>query len=354
MNYYILRQSETNKGNPIVCGSNLDKLKIDIDIFKRCQAVDTLKNEIIYDPGEEMFDGIPEDFVRNGDFLPIISQRVIDVLKTNGIDDIQYIPVQVVDLKGKRYDGYKLANILTALSDTIDKEKSNMEIRSKNSHFGSSGKIEFVWHYAINGERAAGHDIFRLKFDDEFEKEYSNCIFVSERFRKIIKENNFTGVTFSKITTVTAEKVTDIQESNGGKNRQKRNGAAKKARRIKGLTSNFDIWLDGILSSSDFDCMAIYFNLYKLAENENYAIELCTYSEYDPYDADWYYNNKIYSSSDENNDFRFAVDGGYEACLQNVESLIKGYLNRSEKLIDCKTIIYGFNDGDVYFIKSDE
>ena len=325
MNYYILRQSETNKGNPIVCGSNLDKLKIDIDIFKRCQAVDTLKNEIIYDPGEEMFDGIPEDFVRNGDFLPIISQRVIDVLKTNGIDDIQYIPVQVVDLKGKRYDGYKLANILTALSDTIDKEKSNMEIRSKNSHFGSSGKIEFVWHYAINGERAAGHDIFRLKFDDEFEKEYSNCIFVSERFRKIIKENNFTGVTFSKITTVTAEKVTDIQESNGG-----------------------------ILSSSDFDCMAIYFNLYKLAENENYAIELCTYSEYDPYDADWYYNNKIYSSSDENNDFRFAVDGGYEACLQNVESLIKGYLNRSEKLIDCKTIIYGFNDGDVYFIKSDE
>ncbi len=202
MNYYQLWQSEINRGNPIVCDSNMEKLGLERILLKGCHKIDLPSSEIIFRPNEEMFDGIPEDFVRNTGFLPVMSPRAIEALKSNGIDDIQYIPVTVMDLHGKRYDGYKLANILTALSDTIDKEKSTLQYRSEKSSSGIPGKIEFVWHYAIKGDKAAGHDIFRLRFDDDFEDEYNYAIFVSERFRKIIKENHFTGVTFSKITTV--------------------------------------------------------------------------------------------------------------------------------------------------------
>lgn len=202
MNYYRLWANDTDRGNPMLCDSNLEKLGIKETLFERCQKVETPSSEIIYSPDEEMYDGIPEDFLRNCDFLPILSPRLIAALNSNGIDNIQYIPVSVMDYNGKRYDGYKIANILTALSDTIDKEKSTLEYRSPKSHIGTPGKIEYVWHYAIKGEKAAGHDIFRLRFDDDFEKEFNNAIFVSERFRKIVTENRFTGVTFSKIITV--------------------------------------------------------------------------------------------------------------------------------------------------------
>lgn len=212
MNFYRLWSSESTKGNPIVCSSNLKKLGIKEESLKRCQKIDLPSSEIIYDPGEEMFDGVPEDFVRNTDFLPVCSPRLIETLNANGIDNIQYIPVKVIDFHGNVTEGYKIANILTALSDTIDKENSILEYRDKKrsiiqypdkkSSFKIPGKIEFVWRYAIKGDKAAGHDLFRLKYDSEFEKEYSDGIFVSERFRKIITANRFTGVTFSKIITV--------------------------------------------------------------------------------------------------------------------------------------------------------
>ncbi len=202
MNYYQLWSSDIDNGNPMLCGSNLEKLGIKETLFERCQKIEFTSGEIVYSPKKGIHDGIPEDFLRTHDYLPIMSPRLIETLNANGIDNIQYIPVTVMDLHGKRYDGYKIANILTALSDTVDKEKSALVYNSEKSAIGIPGKIGFVWHYAIKGEKAAGHDIFRLKFDDDFENEYNNDIFVSERFRKIITENNFTGVTFSEITTV--------------------------------------------------------------------------------------------------------------------------------------------------------
>ena len=83
MNYYRLWSAETTKGNPIVCRSNLDGLGIKEKYLKRCQKIDLPSSEIIYKPGEERCNGVPEDFVRNTDFLPVCSRRLIEALIAN-------------------------------------------------------------------------------------------------------------------------------------------------------------------------------------------------------------------------------------------------------------------------------
>lgn len=198
MNYYQLWQADTDRGNPMLCVSNLKVLRINVSELQCCNKIEMPNEEIVYSPDAIELDGNPEDILRNCDFLPIFSEKVITILNKNGITEIQYIPITVKDFNGKVYEGYYIANILTALSDAIDKGMSMLQYQGRGKH----KKIEYVWHYAIKGEKAAGHDIFRLRFDDDFEKEFNNDIFVSERFRKIIKENHFTGATFSKITTV--------------------------------------------------------------------------------------------------------------------------------------------------------
>lgn len=116
------------------------------------------------------------------------------------------------------------------------------------------------------------------------------------------------------------------------------------------LMEKFNVWLNGVLSRHKFDSEALYFNIYERVGSGEYSIELCAFSEYDPYDADWYYNDKIYSSTDENNDFAFTADKDWQKCLNSIECCINSYLNEgkySSVLKRNKYILYGFADGDL-------
>ncbi len=126
---------------------------------------------------------------------------------------------------------------------------------------------------------------------------------------------------------------------------------------MENLKEKFITWLNDILSRDDLSYRMLYFIIHELSGDENYAIELCAYSDYDPYDADWADNDMIYTSFDEDNDFGFAIDIEWQECLDMVAGFIKSYLEKGQYADDvknCKAVLYGFTDGDVCVAYSQE
>lgn len=126
---------------------------------------------------------------------------------------------------------------------------------------------------------------------------------------------------------------------------------------MENLKKKFNIWLNDILSREDLSYRMLYFIIHELSGDANYAIELCAYSDYDPYDADWADNDMIYTSFDENNEFMFASDAEWQECLGMIADFIKSYLETgqyAEEMKKCKAVLYGFTDGDVCVAHSQE
>ena len=84
---------------------------------------------------------------------------------------------------------YKVLNILDVV-DAIELEYSDYsEFELDNEKFISITK------YAINGEKVSGHHIFRLKNS-------TMPIFVSEKIKSTIEQNNLTGFDFLEVKSV--------------------------------------------------------------------------------------------------------------------------------------------------------
>lgn len=193
MNYYSLCFCEHAVKNPLICFSNLEELKIDDKRFNMCKKFtdDENKSRIQFFARDEEADGTPDDGLQDTDMIPVFSPRLIKALNDEGISGIQYIPVDVLNYKKERFEGFCIANIITSVSDALDFEKSMF------SYDEDDGKIFFVWKYALKFEKIKELDIFRLKYDDRFYFPYSK-ILVSERFKSIFTKNKFTGYSFSR------------------------------------------------------------------------------------------------------------------------------------------------------------
>lgn len=202
MKYYEAFDCGHAVKDPMICISNLEKLGISEEEFKICKSFEHKNKTIQFIVKEKEDDGKPDDVLQNTDILPVFSPRLISALNEAGITGIQYIPVDVVNFKQEKFDGFCIANVMDNISNAFCAEKSICQYYDREDlNTELIGKIDFIWHLAAYSSELNGHDIFRLKFDDRFTAPYGRII-VSEKFKDIFAKNKFTGFSFSKITLV--------------------------------------------------------------------------------------------------------------------------------------------------------
>ena len=192
MKYYQIFDCERAVKDPMVCVTNLEDLKIDINMFRICKEFTGNENIKFYAELEED-DGTPDDFLQNTEMVPIFSPRMREAIEEAGIKGIQYIPIEVEHYNKEKLEGYCIANVLNSVPNALDIDKTIFWNRKSDN-----GRLN-VYVSSIKSENIPDNmDIFRLKYDERFVTEYSTFIVVSERFKSIIAKNKFTGIGFSK------------------------------------------------------------------------------------------------------------------------------------------------------------
>ncbi len=192
MKYYEIFDCEHAVKDPMVCETNLEDLKINKRIFRICKEFTGSENIKFYAELKED-DGTPDDFLQNTEMVPIFSPRMREAIEEAGITGIQYIPIEVEHYNKEKLEGYCIANVLNSVPDALDIDKS-IFWNSKSDN----GKL-LLYIPSIKSEKVPDSiDIFRLKYDERIENDYSTFIVVSDKFKSIIAKNKFTGIGFSK------------------------------------------------------------------------------------------------------------------------------------------------------------
>ena len=192
MKYFEIFECERAVKDPMVCVTNLEDLKININRFRICKEFTSGEN-IKFFAKTEKSDGTPDDFLQNTEMVPIFSPRMREAIEEAGITGIQYIPIEVEHYNKEKLEGYCIANVLNSVPDALDIDKTIFWNRKSDN-----GRLN-VYVSSIKSENIPDNmDIFRLKYDERFVTEYSTFIVVSERFKSIIAKNKFTGIGFSK------------------------------------------------------------------------------------------------------------------------------------------------------------
>lgn len=116
--------------------------------------------------------------------------------------------------------------------------------------------------------------------------------------------------------------------------------------------SNFEEWLDGILSNENEmsdEIVAFCFNLYEDAD-DYWSVELIGSASFDKDDDDWPCD-EVFSTRETPLTWRFIMT--YEECLHTIESHLSEYLQNgkySKILLSKQGVGYGFVDGDLFLM----
>ena len=128
------------------------------------------------------------DYVANDKGWFVVSNKLQNILKTMNTE-IQFLPVRIIEKNSNKVlEGYCIANI-TRVVDALCLEKSDYF----ETEIPGIGIIYTVSRYGIYAEKTEGSDIFKLSNKQEIP------IFASERFKKIIEEENITGICLREI-----------------------------------------------------------------------------------------------------------------------------------------------------------
>jgi hypothetical protein len=162
----------------------------DEDVTRGRRVGDWDKNIRFWTEREEA-NGTPDDVLQHCVVaLPVFSARVREALEQAGIAGIQYLDVQVQRPDGTPISGYSIANIVNLLP-ALDVERS-MVTRYGESRPDRIGQISGILKPVLKKDMISGLDILRLA---EFPLRY----YVSQRFRRIFLEEQFTGYTFKEV-----------------------------------------------------------------------------------------------------------------------------------------------------------
>lgn len=188
MKYYQLMYNHKNSYNCINC-KEVNLNKINEYIVTIGQYINNWEEyiEFKYNPNDgEIF----TDYLFNIYGWLVVSDKFIRLCDEYINADVQYLNINIKnELDNSIISTYKVLNILDVV-DAIELEYSDYsEFELDNEKFISITK------YAINGEKVSGHHIFRLKNS-------TMPIFVSEKIKSTIEQNNLTGFDFLEVKSV--------------------------------------------------------------------------------------------------------------------------------------------------------
>jgi len=165
-----------------------------------CGETMTASNPLVY-----KIDKI-DHYVENYDILPtydgfLVNKRTKELFETF-CDEIQFIPVKIIDEKGvESISSYWAANILSVIP-VLDKKLSVYKVDKKKNYD--------IYMACYDKEKMGNHHIVRME-------EHTSYIIVSEHFRNVIKKNKLKGFDFleSGSTIYTEEALNEYRRKMG-------------------------------------------------------------------------------------------------------------------------------------------
>lgn len=122
--------------------------------------------------------------------LPLVSKKFLKLLLESNTGDLEYFPVDLVDKDGITHE-YYILNYIPVLNHALDKKSSKI-IKSFCRRIP-----DYVAIPSIIEKETKGLDFFRLH-------ETGFRIFITEKFRKIMKQNGITGLASHQVMTVSS------------------------------------------------------------------------------------------------------------------------------------------------------
>lgn len=140
-------------------------------------------------------DGEPDSALQTCFGIPIYSSQLRAALKENGIDGIQYFPINVYRPNGELIRDFSVANVLNCV-DALDVRLSTVS-RYPEDYFIESrrGLIRSINAPVLMQDLIDQYDIIRLNT-------YQVSLYVPERFVSVFAAGRFTGYSFHEVPTV--------------------------------------------------------------------------------------------------------------------------------------------------------
>ncbi len=174
--------------------NDADAICAESDDLKGIDRYDVEKGKKIENWPEITFYYNPEEGSRKTDYLGndlgwfVISERFKNILQEEKIEGIQYLPINIVNIKtNEKLGNYFVVNVCN-LVEALDLDNSVYDV----FEIDENRKYILVVKYALKAELIKGLDIFRLKEEDI-------PIYVSERFVDTVKKYGMTGFDFLKV-----------------------------------------------------------------------------------------------------------------------------------------------------------
>lgn len=131
-------------------------------------------------------EGMLTDVLLNSASFLIFSEKLRRLLESAGINDLQYLPTQILDAKKRKLAIYYVINILQVIP-ALDRNRSEITYTNKKRT-----DISWIPKVVFKEELLEGVHIFRLK-------EYPVSVYISEKFKTIFLENKCTGWEFREV-----------------------------------------------------------------------------------------------------------------------------------------------------------
>lgn len=187
MRYFKLSM-DMNRSNDVVCHYE-NNYGIQQNVFhigkKYLNGNEQFKFVFDENEGKELTDYLAND---KGWF--VVSAKFKNLLEKMNTD-IQFLKVEVLERSSQRKCDYYIANILR-LVDALSLEDSDYF----ETDIPQLGKIYTVSRFAICKNKVQNSDVFKLANRQEIP------IFVSNNFKRIIEENEITGIALREVKTV--------------------------------------------------------------------------------------------------------------------------------------------------------
>jgi len=184
MQYWLWMVSRTKDDDLTYLGVP-DKIRELSLSFDDGAPIKRLVPKIAINLGKNDQDRLTDELVAQGTSARVLSEEIISVLHSCGVDNIEYYDFKVInDVTNEEYDKWKLGNIVGVVG-CIDFDKSDFEYDEDD------GEIEFINKLVLNEEKALECDlkIFRLEG-------FLPLVIIHDEVKSALEERNFTGHKF--------------------------------------------------------------------------------------------------------------------------------------------------------------
>ncbi len=124
------------------------------------------------------------DYLLNVVRWPIVHIRVMEAFNKNGITGIQYFPIKLIDVVNKKINTNYVLMYIENFIDAFDMNRSKYKYDEKYNYY-----LFMPMETYLNKDICSKYDIFRCL-------KSVATIYVSEKIRKIVENNQWVGFSF--------------------------------------------------------------------------------------------------------------------------------------------------------------